>query len=146
MPKTVVVALEETPYRAVATAGRHVIMFDEPESLGGGGTAPEPSDALLAALGSCSLITMKMYAARKNWDLQTAAMELSKTTERTPDGQRAVIRRLITLGGNLTDEQRERLMQIAMQCPVARLLTGEVVIESELAPARGGNAVIIACP
>ena len=105
---------------------------DEPVEDGGANTGPAPHRLLLSALGACTAITVQMYAARKQWPLRHVAVEL----QFNPDGAPASgndITRVITLDGNLDDDQRERLLQIANKCPIHKVLTGEVHIASRLA-------------
>lgn len=130
----ITVSLDEIPYRTTADNGRHLFYIDEPISSGGGDTAPDPMEMLLASLGSCSLITMKMYATRKEWLIRSMKMKLAIYTERTPDGQRSVIHRHIIIDGDLDEQQRERIVHISKQCPVARVLSGSVSIETEIEP------------
>jgi putative redox protein len=111
--------------------GTHVWLADEPKKLGGGDTGPNPDDLLLSSLGACTSITLKMYAKHKDWPLE--AVHVALALERTDDS--TTIDRQIVVTGPLSDEQRERLLQIANKCPVHKILAGTIVIRSGLTPA-----------
>jgi putative redox protein len=104
--------------------GTHTLRADEPADKGGDDNGPEPHELLLAALGSCTAITLKLYADRKGWPLRDVHVTL---TGASAEGRFAITRRL-TLTGELDAEQRQRLVEIAGKCPVHRTLTGEVAI------------------
>ncbi|PSQ95143.1 MAG: osmotically inducible protein C [Bacteroidetes bacterium SW_9_63_38] len=135
----VVTHTEET-YRTEIAAGRHPLVADEPEEVGGTDAGPTPYDYLLAALGSCTGMTLRMYADRKDWPLDGATVRLSHETVHaqdcdhcdTSEGKVDRIVRDIELTGDLSTEQRERLLEIANKCPVHRTLHSEIDVQSSL--------------
>ncbi|HMJ16386.1 MAG TPA: OsmC family protein [Polyangiaceae bacterium] len=121
-------------------AGRHVIVADEPAASGGGDQGPDPYDLLLSALGTCTSMTVGLYARNKGIPLEGIVVQLSHQRIHAGDcaecetkaGFVAHIRRFIQLRGALSAEQRQRLLQIADKCPVHRTLTSEIRITTEL--------------
>lgn len=118
----------------------HVLRADEPVEAGGSDIGPNPYEYLLAALGSCTSITLVLYARRKQIPLEkvTVALEDSRLHAQdcadceSKEGFVTEIRRDIHLEGPLSDEQRSRLLEIAARCPVHRTLTGEIQIRDRL--------------
>jgi uncharacterized OsmC-like protein len=119
------------------TAGHHVIAADEPAPAGAD-TGPTPYDLLLAGLGACTSMTVRMYADRKNWPLEGVTVSLrhervhAKDCEDCESGSGMVdrIERTVRLDGDLDDEQRAKLLDIAEKCPVHRTLTSETIIST----------------
>jgi len=114
--------------RHTVEVGPHSLAADAPKDAGGDDTAPDPEEYLLVALGSCTAITLSMYARHKKWPLE--AIDVRVRGNKEPDA--FVIERTITVRGGLDDEQRTRLKQIAEKCPVHKILTGEVRIATSL--------------
>ncbi len=119
-------------------AGPHALRADEPLDVGGDDTGPGPYDLLLAGLGACTAMTLRLYAARKGWPLERVSLRLKHDKIHAQDcadcetvaGKLDRITRKLTLEGDLSGEQRAKLLEIADKCPVHRSLTGEVVIET----------------
>ncbi len=127
-------------FRTEVQAGRHSLIADEPEAMGGTDKGPTPYDLLLAALGSCTGITLRMYADRKEWPLEEAIVHLTHEKIHaedcahcdTSEGKIDRIERELELVGELSTEQRDRLLDIANKCPVHRTLHSEVDVRTRL--------------
>ncbi|MFI6291313.1 alpha/beta fold hydrolase [Nonomuraea sp. NPDC050790] len=129
-----VVTVEEThaaKFQQAVTMGRHRLLADEPPSLGGADSGPGPFDLLLAALGTCTSITVRMYADAKQIPLERVTVSLRRK------GKHTIVKDLVLIGGDLSAEQRDRLHEIADKCPVHRALTGPLTIESPRDPRSG---------
>ena len=141
-PGTVVVEEAGTgTYANIVRAGRHVLAADEPVKVGGTDTGPGPYEYLLAALGACTSMTIRMYAARKGIALERVEVRLRHDRIHakdcadceTKEGLVDRIVREIHLHGALDEATRTRLREIADKCPVHRTLTSEIRSETRLA-------------
>ncbi len=136
----VVAALDNTnKFTTQIGTKTHTFLADEPISFGGDNLGPSPYELLMAGLGACTVMTMKLYAERKQWDLQAANVYLSYAKVHaddinidTPDTNRIdYIEKKIFLEGNLDSKQKKRLIEIAAKCPVHKTLLNKVVINTE---------------
>lgn len=128
---TAVTELDRSKYLTKVYAGGHFIYADEPTELGGTDEGVTPPALLLASLGSCTAITLRMYADRKNMPLEKIRIHLSLT-----EPQGAVLITAISLKiefeGDLSTDELNRLLQIADKCPVHKMLTNPIQIETVL--------------
>jgi putative redox protein len=120
-------------YQQSVTLGRHQLIADEPESVGGSDAGPAPFDFLCAGLGACTSITLRMFAERRGMALEKISVRVQQHRETQEDKSvLTVFEREITLIGTLSPEDRLRLLEIAGTCPVHKTLEGSVAIRSRL--------------
>ncbi len=119
----------QKPWGQVLLTHDQILFADEPPARGGRNSGPTPTQVVLMALGGCTAITVRMYAARKEWTIDRIAVRLRWAPQFT------TIERHIEIDGPLDAEQRARLLQIAEKCPVHKILTGGVAVRSEMAAA-----------
>jgi putative redox protein len=124
--RDVMVAWAGGPFAQDVSVAGHTLRADEPLDKGGEDTGAAPHELLLAALGSCTAMTLKVYAERKGWPLTNVRVTLNGNHV---DGAFAITRQL-TLEGELDAEQRQRLIDIADKCPVHKTLVGDITITS----------------
>ncbi|MEO8194487.1 MAG: OsmC family protein [Gemmatimonadales bacterium] len=119
-------------------AGGHTVIVDEPTTLGGTSMGPTPYEYLLTALGGCTVMTLRLYADRKGWPLESASVHLRSGRSHERDCEKCdehkvdigMIERRIELSGPITDEQRRRLLEIADRCPVKQTLERGIRVET----------------
>ncbi|NQX78437.1 alpha/beta fold hydrolase [Gilvibacter sp.] len=139
----VVVHLDlENNFTSEVFTPHHTLIADEPKSVGGEDLGPSPYELLNASLGACTVMTLKMYAQRKGWDLQEVFCYLTYSKKHTDDlpedleveatGQIDHIQKTLEFVGDLDEKQRERLKQIASKCPVHKTLTSPTIIDTKL--------------
>ena len=136
MSEVTVVSLSNLQNEVHYGEGR-ILVIDEPEGLGGDGAGPDPYTLLLSALGGCISMTVTLYARRKGWPLKRVTVRLRQQRIHARDCAECVqntegyvhrIERSVTVEGDLNDEQRERLQEIAHKCPVHKTLTSQIVV------------------
>ena len=136
MGEVIVTSLSDLRNEVSYGDGR-TLLTDEPVSLGGDGAGPDPYTLLLAALGSCVSMTVTMYARRKGWPVECVRVRLRQrrvhaadcaACASTSEGFIHHIERAVEVEGDLSEEQRVRLQEIAHRCPVHRTLTNEIAV------------------
>lgn len=133
-----VIITNEAGMKVRIDAGKHVLYSDEPERYGGTDAGSTPYDLLLSSLGACKAMTMRMYARRKDIPLETVRITLNMKNIYAEDceecetktGTIDKIDMNIELTGNISEEQRNRLIEIAERCPVQKTLNSEIKIET----------------
>ena len=139
----VVVHLDlENNFTSEVFTPHHTLIADEPNAVGGDDLGPSPYELLNAALGACTVMTLKMYAQRKGWDLREVFCYVTYSKKHADDlpqeqdsdvvGQIDHIQKTLEFIGDLDDKQRERLKQIASKCPVHKTLTSTTIIDTKL--------------
>jgi putative redox protein len=137
-PPHVIVRGDAAGFAQRVEIGPHRLKGDEPVAFGGTDTGPSPYDFLLAALGTCTSMTISLYARRKGWPLESVTVSLHHSKIHAADcadcetkvGKIDRIEREIQLTGALTTEQRSKLLEIADRCPVHQTLTSEINIKT----------------
>jgi putative redox protein len=128
-PESVAIATIGTElYKTELTVGGHTLYGDEPFEVGGKNLGPRPGDFLSISLASCTAITLRMYANRKNFDVHQIQVSVSS---KSSSGQ-TVFNTSVEIKGTLTQDQRARMLQIAKLCPVHKTLTNPISIETTL--------------
>lgn len=125
-------SIETTNYRTSITTGHeghHKLTADEGPELGGKDAGPAPYDLLTSALGACTVITLRMYADRKKWPVTAVHADVRFSR----DGDKQRIDRVLTIEGQVDDEQKKRMADIAERTPVTLTLKGGLEIQTKLA-------------
>jgi putative redox protein len=135
-PVTATIGTEK--YKCTVEWRHGKFIVDEPESSGGKDKGPDPTTLLLSSLGTCTLATLRMYIDRKGWDIPKLSVSVNMYHEIREGKNVTVIDRDINFLSQVTDEQRERMIQIARVCPISKILEGEVNIRT-FAYSNSGN-------
>lgn len=139
-PKVIVTGSAKGRLTQDIIIGSHLLTSDEPVAFGGNDAGPSPYDFILAGLGACTAMTLRYYADLKKIPLKNVTVKLSTHKIYADDCSNCEksnakidqITRLIQLEGDLTDEDRNKLLDIANKCPVHRTLTGKIIIDTQL--------------
>ena len=126
--KIAVATITDEVYRTELKVRKHTVIADEPEDVGGKDIGPRPGDFYRMSLASCTAITLRMYANRKNFDVKK--IEVSVSTE---EGEgKTILHTSIKISGNLDEAQHNRMLQIAKLCPVHKVFSNPIEIETKL--------------
>ncbi|MEW5675456.1 OsmC family protein [Flavobacterium enshiense] len=117
-------------YKVAVQGNSNTLIIDEPIELGGQALGVNPKELLAASLGSCTIITLKMYANHKGWDLTDVNIEVAFDWDK--ENSKSFFTRKIELIGNLDEAQRERLLKIADSCPVHKVLMNPTEVATTL--------------
>ena len=128
------VEIGKDKYRTEVRASGHTVVADEPVAVGGKDEGMNPNEFLLASLGTCTAMTLRMYADRKGWSVDNICVELSMDIVKGNEQQTTYIKRHIRIDGIIDHDQRQRMLQIADSCPLHRVMTNPIVITSNLIP------------
>ena len=137
-PRKVVVEGPATGFRTKVDVGGHQLVVDEPIPVGGSDQGPSPYEMLLAGLGACTAMTLRIYADRRKWPLERARVTLQHHKVHVQDcidcdrkaAKMDVVDRIIILEGDLNEEQRAKLMEIAERCPVHQTLQNKIQVNT----------------
>jgi len=121
---TVTARIEQTPYQTHISTDTQIIVADEPQDVGGGDRGMKPGDLLAASLGACVVMTLRMYADRKGWPMTSAVAHVD--LENDSVAKRTHFQMRLVLTGDLTTDQRARLLEIADRCPIHRMLENPI--------------------
>lgn len=131
MEVSVTATLGHTLYQTEVIAGKNTIISDEPIDLGGGDTGLNPFELLASSLATCTAATLRMYLNMKKWEVDQIIVHVEMEDDKT--NKVGVFKREIQFkGGSLDEDQKKRLLTIAEKCPVHRIITGNVIIETTL--------------
>ncbi|WP_165396061.1 OsmC family protein [Flavobacterium sp. J27] len=128
--KTTIATIGKQKYKTEIQAKNHIIISDEPEELGGGNFGFTPTELLESSLAACTSMTIRMYADKKEWNLDKVEVKIN--FKRNISTQQVTFKKEITLFGNLNEEQKQKLLEMGSKCPIERMITGEIEVESYL--------------
>ena len=127
---TITARIERTPYETHLSTDSQVVVVDEPTNVGGQDRGMRPGELLAGSLAACTVITLRMYADRKGWPLESAVVHVDYTSD--PKTKRSRFTMRLILNGRLDDDQRARLLDIADHCPIHRALQNPIDFETIL--------------
>ena len=127
---TITARIERTPYETHLSTESQVVVVDEPIEVGGQDRGMRPGELLAGSLAACTVITLRMYADRKGWPLESVVAHVEYTSD--PATKRSLFTMKLILNGSLSTEQRTRLLEMADRCPIHRALQNPIDFETTL--------------
>ncbi|MFC3199456.1 OsmC family protein [Parapedobacter deserti] len=128
--RTIIATIGKQTYKTELQARNHIVIADEPIEVGGQDLGFTPTELLESSLAACSTMTIRMYADRKGWSLDK--VEIKVGFKRNIATHQITFEKEIQLFGDLDNEQREKLLEMGSKCPIEKMITGNVVVESRL--------------
>lgn len=128
--KTTIARIGKQKYKTEIQSKNHIIMADEPIDVGGQDLGFTPTELLESSLAACTAMTIRMYADRKGWDLEK--VEIKVGFKRNISTNQIIFKKEIQLFGNLDHDQRDKLLEMGSKCPIQKMITGDVSVESNL--------------
>ena len=128
--KTTIATIGKQKFKTEIQARKHIVMADEPIEVGGQDLGFTPTELLESSLAACSTMTIRMYADRKGWDLEK--VEIKVGFKRNITTNQVTFKKEIQLFGNLNNDQREKLLEMGSKCPIEKMITGNISVESNL--------------
>ena len=122
--------IERTSYETHLSTGSQVVVVDEPVDVGGQDRGMQPGELMAGSLAACIVITLRMYADRKGWPLDSIVAQVDYSSD--PDTKRSLFTTQLILNGDLNETQRARLLDMADRCPIHRMLENPVDFETTL--------------
>ena len=123
---------KDTKWKTTIEVRGHEFVADEPTERGGTDLGPTPTELLASSLASCSAITMQMYAGRKEWPLDEVSVDVTIEQRKDDTGKRTAFVKRLSMAGDLSQEQVERLKQISSKCPIHKLLAEAHIMETHV--------------
>jgi len=127
---TTIATIGKQKYKTEIQARNHIIMADEPIQVGGQDLGFTPTELLESSLAACTAMTIRMYADRKGWDLNR--VEVKVGFKRNITTHQITFNKEIELFGKLDNEQRQKLLEMGSKCPIEKMITGNITVESNL--------------
>lgn len=129
--------IERTPYETHLSTGSQVVVVDEPIDVGGQDRGMQPGELLAGSLAACIVITLRMYADRKGWPLDSVVAQVDYSSD--PDTMRSLFSTQLILNGDLDETQRARMLDMADRCPIHRMLENPVDFQTTLVGFQSSN-------